>query len=419
MKKNIPLHRKTFTMEVIRHELKNGIRMVHTPLPSGIGYCGLLFNTGSRDERDDETGLAHFIEHVLFKGTQKRKAWHILSRMEDVGGELNAYTTKEETFLYASFLKEDYPRAMELLADIAFRSSFPANEIEHEKEVVLEEISSYLDSPGELIYDEFENMIFPGQPLGRFILGKPEDVKKITRDKVVRFYENNYATGEIIFCSAGNIPEGKIKHLFEKYFSDIPYKPRRHQRLPVTGYYRSERKEKKETYQSHCILGTAGYRITDKKRTGLYLLNNILGGQGLNSRLNLTLREKRGLAYAVESSYNPYMDTGVFSIYFGTDRKDLDKSLRLTLGELKKLREKPLGPMQLKRAKKQLSGQLIRSVENPENLIANMGRTLLVFDKTFDLLGMLQAIDELTSRDIHAIANEILDPASLSSLIFY
>ncbi|HHJ09475.1 MAG TPA: insulinase family protein [Bacteroidetes bacterium] len=406
-------------MEIIRHELKNGIRMVHSPLPTGIGYCGLLFNTGSRDERDDETGMAHFIEHVLFKGTGKRKAWHILSRMEDVGGELNAYTTKEETFLYASFLKEDYPRAMELLADIAFRSTFPENEIEREKEVVLEEINSYLDSPGELIYDEFENMIFPGQPLGRFILGKPEDVKNITRDKIVRFYEDNYATDEIVFCSAGNIPEKKIKNLFETYFSDIPYKARRHPRAPVTGYLRSERKEKKDTCQSHCIIGTKGYKVTDKKRTGLYLLNNILGGQGLNSRLNITLREKRGLAYLVESSYNPYMDTGVFSIYFGTDRKDLDKSIHLTLNELKKLREKPLGPMQLQRARKQLSGQLIRSVENPENLIANMGRTLLVFQKTFDLQEMLKAIDDLTSEDIYTIANEILDPATLSSLIFY
>ncbi len=406
-------------MEIIRYELKNGIRMVHCPLPTGIGYCGLLFNTGSRDERDDETGMAHFIEHVLFKGTRKRKAWHILSRLEDVGGELNAYTTKEETFLYASFLKEDYPRAMELLADITFRSTFPENEIEREKEVVLEEINSYLDSPGELIYDEFENMIFPGQSLGRFILGKPEDVKAITRDKVVRFYEDNYATDEIVFCSAGNIPEGKIIRLFEKYFSDIPYKARRHPRTPVTGYVRSEKKERKETYQSHCIIGTTGYKATDKKRTGLYLLNNILGGQGLNSRLNLTLREKRGLAYSVESSYNPYMDTGVFSIYFGTDRKDLDKSIRLTLNELKKLREKPLGPMQLQRARKQLSGQLIRSVENPENLIANMGRTMLVFQETFDLQRMLKAIDELTSEDIYTIANEILDPATLSSLIFY
>ena len=244
-------------------------------------------------------------------------------------------------------------------------------------------------------------------------------MKAITRDQVVRFYEDNYATDEIVFCSAGNITKEKIINLFEKYFSDIPYKARQYPRTPVTGYVRSEKKEKKETYQSHCIVGTTGYKVTDKKRTGLYLLNNILGGQGLNSRLNLTLREKRGLAYSVESSYNPYMDTGVFSIYFGTDRKDLDKSIRLTLKELKKLREKPLGPMQLQRARKQLSGQLIRSVENPENLIANMGRTLLVLQKTFDLQGMLQAIDELTSEDIYMIANEILDPATLSSLIFY
>ncbi len=406
-------------MEYIQYRLKNGIRLIHAPLSSGIAYCGILFNTGSRDEQEDQTGMAHFIEHVLFKGTHKRKAYHILSRLENVGGEINAYTTKEETFLYASFLKEDYERAVELLSDIAFHSIFPDNEIKREKEVVLEEINSYLDSPGELIYDEFENMIFPGQPLGRFILGKPEDVKDITREKVLQFVENNYTTEDMVFCSAGNIPPKKVKHLFEKYFSGMPDKLRKHPRKATTGYVRKEQTIKKNTYQSHCIIGTAGYKITDDKRTGLYLLNNILGGQGLNSRLNLTLREKRGLAYSVESSYNPYMDTGVFSIYFGTDRKDLNKSIRLTMNELIKLREKPLGPLQLKRAKKQLSGQLIRSAENPENMLANMGKNLLVFNKTYVMKDLLKAIEDLTEADIYSIASEILDPANMSTLIFY
>jgi predicted Zn-dependent peptidase len=406
-------------MEYLRHELKNGIRLVHAPLASEVAYCGLLFNTGSRDEREEEEGLAHFIEHVVFKGTRRRKAWHILSRLEDVGGELNAYTTKEETFLYASFLKEDYERAVELLADIAFHSVFPADEIEREKEVVLDEINSYLDSPGELIYDEFENMIFPGQPLGRFILGRPEKVKEITREKVIRFYENNYFTDEVVFCSAGNLPERKILKVFEKHFAALPARSRSVPRRDSARYVRKEERIRKETYQSHCILGTTGYSVTDRKRTALYLLNNILGGQGMNSRLNLTLREKRGLAYTVESSYNPYTDTGVFSIYFGTDRKDLEKSIELTLQEMKKLRERALGPLQLSRAKKQMAGQLTRSLENPENLLPNMGRNLLLFNRTYELREMIAAIERITVQEVRTIANEVLDPATLSTLIYY
>ncbi len=406
-------------MDYLRHELKNGIRLVHAPLASEVAYCGLLFNTGSRDETDEEEGLAHFIEHVVFKGTQRRRAWHILSRLEDVGGELNAYTTKEETFLYASFLKEDYERAVELLADIAFHSTFPAAEIEREKEVVLDEINSYLDSPGELIYDEFENMIFPGQPLGRFILGRPGRVKEITREKVLQFYRNNYFTDEVIFCSAGNVPAKKIMRVFEKHFSGVPHHTRPFPRPGSSQYVCQEERIRKETYQSHCVLGTTGYSVRDTRRTGLYLLNNILGGQGMNSRLNLTLREKRGLAYTVESSYNPYLDTGVFSIYFGTDRQDLEKSIELTLKEMKKLREKRLGPLQLSRAKKQLEGQLTRSMENPENLLANMGRNLLLFGRTYDLQEMIRAIEQITAEEVRDIANEILNPETLSTLIYY
>ena len=406
-------------MDYLRHELKNGIRLVHAPLASEVAYCGLLFNTGSRDETDEEEGLAHFIEHVVFKGTQRRRAWHILSRLEDVGGELNAYTTKEETFLYASFLKEDYERAVELLADIAFHSTFPAAEIEREKEVVLDEINSYLDSPGELIYDEFENMIFPGQPLGRFILGRPGRVKEITREKVLQFYRNNYFTDEVIFCSSGNIPAKKILRVFEKHFAGIPHHTRPFPRPGSSQYVRQEERIRKDTYQSHCVLGTTGYSVRDTRRTGLYLLNNILGGQGMNSRLNLTLREKRGLAYTVESSYNPYLDTGVFSIYFGTDRQDLEKSIELTLKEMKKLREKRLGPLQLSRAKKQLEGQLTRSMENPENLLANMGRNLLLFGRTYDLQEMIRAIEQITAEEVRDIANEILNPETLSTLIYY
>ncbi len=405
-------------MEFVRHELKNGIRLVHVPLASEVAYCGVLFNTGSRDEADDEEGLAHFIEHAVFKGTQRRRAWHILSRMEDVGGELNAYTTKEETFLYAAFLKDDYERAAELLADIAFGSVFPAKEIEREKEVVLEEINSYLDSPAELIYDEFENMIFPGQPLGRFILGRPERVRTITREKVLHFYRHHYFTDEVVFCSAGSLPAGQVVKIFEKYFGDVPARPRDRARTPSSHYVRAEQRLRKKTYQSHCIIGSRGYSLTDRRRTGLYLLNNILGGQGMNSRLNITLREKRGLAYTVESSYNPYIDTGVFSVYFGTDRKDLQKSIDLVLKEMKKLRERRLGPVQLSRARRQLAGQLTRSLENPENLLASLGRHVLLYGRPYEPREMTEAIEKITAQDLLEIANEVLDPGLLSFLIY-
>jgi len=414
----VTLPAKGKRMEFVRHELKNGIRLVHVPLPSEVAYCGLLFNTGSRDEEDTEEGLAHFIEHAVFKGTRKRKAWHILSRLEDVGGELNAYTTKEETFLYASFLKEDFERAAELLADIAFAPVFPEKELEREKEVVLEEINSYLDSPGELIYDEFENMIFPEQPLGRFILGRPDQVRKITREKVFRFYGRNYFTDEVVFCSAGNIPGRKVVQVFEKHFAPIPSHPRDRQRHTSARYVRQEQRIRKHTYQSHCVVGSRGYSLTDPRRTGLYLLNNILGGQGMNSRLNITLREKRGLAYTVESSYTPYQDTGVFSIYFGTERNDLEKSLELVFKEIKKLRERRLGPLQLSRARKQLAGQLTRSLENPENLLATLGRNLLVYGKTYTTQEMMEAVYRITAEELLEIANEILDPSVLSVLIY-
>lgn len=405
-------------MDILYHTLDNGIRLAHYKIPGLVAHCGIIINIGSRDEAETEHGIAHFIEHMLFKGTRKRKAYHILSRLEDVGGELNAYTTKEETAIHASFLKDDYERAMELISDITFNSVFPPKEIEKEKDVVIEEINSYLDSPSELIFDDFEEIVFSGQPIGRNILGSPGSIKKISRKKLLDFIGNNYNTGEMVFCSVGNISDEKIIRLFRKYFSvekatgkDKPEKLKwNYNPVAVT--------RRKDTFQNHCIIGNIAYDLKDKRRIGMFLLNNILGGQGLNSRLNLSLREKNGLAYNVESSYNPYFDTGIFTIYFGTDKKLLEKSIEICMAELKKLRNEKLGTIQLSKARNQMKGYLARGYENHESLMLNIGKSMLVFNQIDSFEYLCNEIDEITSGEILEIANEVLEPTRLSTLIY-
>lgn len=313
-------------MDLIFHTLPNGIRLVHLPTASAVAHCGIIINAGSRDELPGEHGVAHFIEHMLFKGTTHRKSYHILSRLEDVGGELNAYTTKEETAIHASFLKEHYQRAVELMADLLFSSTFPPAELEKEKEVVIEEINSYLDNPAEYIFDEFEELVFPDQPIGRSILGMPATVRSITGDSIHRFISRNYSTSQMVFCSVGAISQKQIIALFEKNFGHVPagIGVRRNRTEYIYSPVSTEKKT--DTWQNHCIIGNIAYDLHDKRRMGLFMLNNILGGQGMNSRLNLSLREKRGYAYNVESVYNPYTDTGLVTIYFGTDSRNLGKA---------------------------------------------------------------------------------------------
>ncbi len=405
-------------MEYLSFELKNGIRLVHYPTGSEIAWCGILVNTGSRDEEKHEHGMAHFIEHMLFKGTPKRKPFHILSRMEDVGGELNAYTTKEETCIYASFLKNDYQRAIELLSDIFIHSTFPANEMTREKKVIIDEINSYKDSPGELIFDDFEEQIFPKHPIGRNILGTPESLRNFQQKDIFNYLSKNYNTDQMVFCSVGNIPEKKLIKYFSRYFSEIPPNTRSSKRTFAEPYEPTEKIEKKDTWQSHCILGTTAYDIRSDKRIGLYLLNNILGGQGLSSRLNMSLREKKGYAYNIESSYSPYCDTGVLSIYFGTDPENLKKSINLAKLEIKKLRERKLGTLQLIKAQRQMIGQLARSRENHESLLFSLGKSHLLFNKFDGLSELTKKIEAVSAEDIMEIANEILAPERLSTLIY-
>ncbi|MGD0755926.1 MAG: pitrilysin family protein [Bacteroidales bacterium] len=405
-------------MDLLLHTLDNGIRLVHHRVAGLVAHCGLVINTGSRDETLPEHGIAHFIEHMLFKGTKKRKAYHILSRLEDVGGELNAYTTKEETAVHASFLKEDYERAIELISDITFSSVFPEKEIEKEKDVVIEEINSYLDNPSELIFDDFEELIFSNQPIGRNILGTPESVKSFSKKKINDFISNNYSTQQMVFCSVGNISDEKILKLFKTHFADIVTE-RNQERNDKSWLYKPASVTKKmDTYQNHCILGNLAYNLKDKRRMGMFLLNNILGGQGLNSRLNLSLREKNGLAYNVESSYNPYCDTGIFSIYFGTDSQYLNKSISIAMNELKKLRTTKLGTIQLSKAKNQIKGYMARGYENHESLMLSLGKSLLIFNKIDSIEDLCNKIDAVTASELIETANDIFEPSKMSMLIY-
>lgn len=398
--------------------LKNGIRIIQQQVESPAAHFGIILNTGSRDELADEQGIAHFIEHVIFKGTKKRKAFHVISRIEDVGGELNAYTGKEETAVYATFLNEHYDRSMELISDIMTNSTFPERELEREKEVVIEEINSYKDSPQELIFDDFDELLFDGHPIARNILGTPALVKSFSKQSITRFIGNNYHTDEMVLSSVGNIPFDKFHAMSERYFGEIPERRRIQPRAVFSNYVPGFRMVKKDTFQTHCILGNIAYDARNKKRMSMVLLNNILGGQSMNSRLNLSLRERNGMAYNVESTYSSFSDTGQFSVYFGTDRENLEKAIRLVKKEFTLLKEKKLGTLQLSKAKKQLIGQIAISSEDRDDLMLTLGKSFLLYDKVDSLEKIYNEIEQISGQIILEIANEILDEKSLSTLIY-
>jgi predicted Zn-dependent peptidase len=405
-------------MNLFTHTLQNGIRIVHHRVPSPVGYCGLIINTGSRDEDENEQGMAHFIEHVIFKGTQKRKTWHILSRLDDVGGELNAYTSKEETAIYASFLIQDFERALELLHDISFHSVFPEKEIRKEKEVIIDEINSYKDNPAELIIDDFEELIYNHGPMGHNILGTAESIKNFTREDIFRFIHNNYHTDQMVLCMVGDMTPAKFLKAANKYFGREAPSFRKSLRPPTPGYKPSALRKELDTFQSHITIGNIAYDLENPKRIGLSLLNNLLGGPGMNSRLNMALREKNGIAYNIESIYSPYYGTGVFCIYFGTDRQNIDRSIRIVRRELALLRNKKLGQMQLHKARRQLKGQITIANENKENLMLNISKSFLLYNKVDSLSDIYKKIDNLTATDLMETANEIFDDNQLSYLIY-
>lgn len=398
--------------------LANGIRIIHKSVDSDVAHCGIIINTGTRDEDEKEHGIAHFTEHMLFKGTKKRKAFHVLSRMEDVGGEIDAYTTKEETCISASFLHEFYERAIELMNDVVFNSTFPKKEMDKEREVIIDEINSYKDSPADMIFDEFEDLIYPGHSLGRNILGTKKLLEKYTDDDIIKFISKKYNTDEMVFCSIGNIKFEKLLKYCEKYFGSNPQNKRNFKRIPFTGNVSIERTLKKHTHQAHCILGTYAYSFSNPKRLPLFLISNMLAGPGMNSRLNMVLREKRGLSYNIESSYIPYEDTGNFNIYFGVDKDNLNYSIELIFKELNSLKIKQLGPIQMNKIKKQLIGQISIGNEINSNMLLSMGKTYLIYDQIETLKETIKEIESVNATQILEVANEIFDRDNFSTLIY-
>lgn len=459
-------------MKYNTYTLDNGLRIIHLPSDSKVVYCGYQINAGTRNEEPGEEGLAHFCEHVTFKGTERRKAWHILNCLESVGGDLNAYTNKEGTVYYSAILKEHIARAVDLLTDIVFHSVYPQAEIDKEVEVICDEIESYNDSPAELIYDEFENIIFKGSLLGHNILGTAEQVRSFKTEDALRFTRKLYRPDNAIFFAYGDIDFKKLVKLIRKALADddsgkvaenaansvgklaeekLPQisqitqisgdensitteksvssvKSVGPEKYPSVGpeNYPSVGKEiagqtivmQKNTHQAHVMIGTRAYDVNDSRRMPLYLLNNMLGGPGMNAKLNLALREHNGLVYTVESTMVAYGDTGIWSIYFGCDEHDVKRCLRLVRKELDKFMQKPLSEAQLKAAKKQIKGQVGVACDNRENFALDFGKSFLHYGWEKNVDRLYEQVDEITAEQIQAVAQELFDKDRLTTLIF-
>jgi predicted Zn-dependent peptidase len=398
-------------------ELPNGIRIVHQEIPhTRLVHCGFVLNIGSRDESKEEEGLAHFWEHMAFKGTKKRKAFHIINRLESLGGELNAYTTKEKVCFYASLLKDHFGKAAELLYDITFHSTFPKKQIEKERQVILEEMSMYRDSPEDSIQDDFDELVFEGHALGRNILGNEETVKSFGQEDFFDFISTRFDTTQIVFSVVGNVSFKKVLQQVEGVLAEIPAKRSLYVRSKFANYQPKTKTLEKDITQAHCAIGKPAYSMYDPRRFQLYLLNNILGGPSLNSRLNLALREKHGYVYSVESNYQAYSDTGFIGVFFGTEPGTAGKAKKLVLHEMDKLRSRKMGSLQLHMAKEQAIGQMAMAEENYAALMLVFGKNLLDKGRIDSLDTIFGIIRETTAEDILAIANEALDPNQLSYL---
>lgn len=402
------------------HILGNDIRVIHKRVTNTkIVHCGFMLDIGSRDETKEEQGLAHFWEHMAFKGTRKRKAFHILNRMESVGGELNAYTTKEKVTFYASVLDVHFQKAVELLTDITFHSTFPERQIQRERKVILEEMAMYYDSPEDAIQDDFDEMVYRDHPLGANILGNRTTVNSFDRKNFLDFVARHLDTSRIVLSVVGNIPFSRVKRVAEKYLSEIAPTKSVTERRTFSGYIPKRESIGRPITQSHCALGGLALPLGHPNRLKFFTLLNILGGPGMNSRLNMALREKHGYVYSVDASYHGYTDTGMFAIFFATEPKQLDRSIRVVERELRKLKEKPLGKMQLHTAKQQLKGQLAMSEENNTSLMLMMAKSMLDMDKIEPLESIFSEIKATTSIELCDIANELFEEDRMSQLIFF
>ena len=399
------------------HTLSNGIRILHKPFASPITHCCFVVNAGSRDEPEQKEGLAHFIEHLLFKETERRSTNQILNRLELVGADLNAYTTKEYTCIHASFLKPHLERTIDLFEDILFHSTFPQEELEKERGVILDEIASYLDQPEEAVQDDFEELLFKNHPLGKNILGTSESVSKLSQEDIRKFIAANYNSSEMVFAVIGDHQLKTLVKLAEKYFGSVAPNTSVKDRQKPEELSSEILRVKRPISQVHCIIGNRAYPAGHPHKTGLLLLNNLLGGVGMSNRLNLEIREKYGIAYTIESNYAPFSDTGIFSIYFGTDTEKAAKADKLVHRELKKLREQKLGTLQLHQAKQKFIGQIALAEENRIGLIISMAKSLLDFGHVDTLEQVFAKIELVSAEQILEISNEIFDHR-LTTLVF-
>jgi predicted Zn-dependent peptidase len=399
-------------------EFSNGLRLIYQQHISEVSHFGIIINAGTRDENKEIMGMAHFIEHMLFKGTQKRKAIQIINRLEEVGGEMNAYTTKENTCIYASFTSGYLGRAIDLLTDTAFNSIFPEKEMAKEKNVILEEIDMYADSPEDSIHDEFQELLFKNHPLGYNILGTHETVENLTQKQTQNFIKEYYRPQNIVFSYVGATPFDKVVKLCEKYMPQPTNGIKAQKRKAFSAIETFTTEKETDNAQCYCVMGSLAYSTHSKKKPALALLNNLLGGPGLNSRLNLAVREKYGFAYQIDSSYTAYEDGGYFNIYFGTDPKYLNKTLSLVQKELKKIQAKPLSEGVLNRYKKQMAGQMLLAEESKVSLMLALGKSLLYHEKVDTLPEVIEKIYTVTPKQIQEVANEIFDETKMSRLIY-
>ena len=413
--------------------LKNGLRVVHLPTESPVVYCGIAVGAGTRNEAPGEEGLAHFCEHLSFKGTRRRSAVRIINDIEGLGGELNAFTNKEDTVYYCAISADHVRRALDVLCDIVFDSQFPEAEIEKECEVVCDEIESYEDSPAELIYDEFENLLFEGHPLGHNILGTADRVRGFTQQDALRFTRRWYRPENCVLFISGKAPsnlpqlgeapgagrsaEIAIQEPGAGRSAEIAIQESLPQLGEVGGGLGLIERHR-STHQAHVMIGSRAFAATDPRRWALYLLNNILGGPGMNSRLNLSLRERHGLVYTVESSMVSYADTGLWGIYFGCDQKDVDRCRRLVRRELDRLADQPLSPTRLTAAKRQLQGQLAIASDSREQFALDFARNYLHMGTLRSLTDIMAHIDRLTADDLQQTARLLFAPEQLTTLIY-
>lgn len=408
-------------------QLPNGLRIIHLPSSSQVVYCGYQIAAGTRHEEVGDEGLAHFCEHVTFKGTERRSSLQILNSLEQVGGDLNAFTNKEDTVFYAAVLKDHLSRAIDVLTDMVFHSTYPQQEIDKEIEVICDEIESYNDSPAELIFDDFENILFAGHPLGHNILGNADRLRQYTTTDALRFTRKYYRPDNSIFFAYGDIDFKRLVRLLEKHLQSLPEGGSPDMLSALTnndnpsfpkGHSLGVYSFNKGTHQAHVMLGNRAYNIHSEKRIPLYLLNNILGGPGMNARLNLALRERNGLVYTVESSMVSYGDTGLWCTYFGCDPHDVKRCLRLVRHELDKVMRKPLSAAQLYRAKRQIKGQIGVACDHRENFALDFGKSFLHYGWEKDITRLFNDIDGVTAEQLQEVAQEIFSPEQMLTLIY-